>query len=331
MANANPRARNWCFTINNPESYELEPEDWVPAVKRVVYQSERGEEGTLHIQGYVEFTNRVYRNAVARIEQLSTAHLEVARGNFRQNLTYCTKDEGREDGPHYWPDMGAWAAAGQGRRSDIEGAIECLKRTREMTTVADEHGAVFVKYGRGLKDLQRTLNLAPARRSDRITTIWMCGPPGTGKTYWAEQNYPEGEECFYKNEGKWWDGYAGQETVVFNDFDSSWFTLGTLKRILDTAPMNVETKGGMIPLLATTFIFTANKHPKKLYAKALAKQGWTPGNPLYRRFPDIRLKLEIYVPEEEVERVDEAMDWDDGYGDDEIMPGQYGYPENLNN
>ena len=45
--------------------------------------------GTKHIQGYVEFTQRKRRTAVAKL--LPRAFLDKARGDQDQNIGYCTK------------------------------------------------------------------------------------------------------------------------------------------------------------------------------------------------------------------------------------------------
>ena len=56
MAELRGMSMRWCFTLNKPG-------DWRPVFKPehmayLVYQLERGEQGTLHVQGYVRFHNR---------------------------------------------------------------------------------------------------------------------------------------------------------------------------------------------------------------------------------------------------------------------------------
>jgi len=46
------RARAWCFTVNNPEDVGA-PQQW--PYEYLVYQLEKGESGTPHLQGYVYF------------------------------------------------------------------------------------------------------------------------------------------------------------------------------------------------------------------------------------------------------------------------------------
>jgi len=49
------QTRDWCFTINNPEGPDIEATYglWENELcTYIVYQYERGEEGTLHMQGF---------------------------------------------------------------------------------------------------------------------------------------------------------------------------------------------------------------------------------------------------------------------------------------
>ncbi len=338
------RLRNWCFTLNNPDGI-LDPQFW-PNIRMCVFQLEIGDLGNVHYQGYAEFTCSMRRNMVAAIPDLAHAALYERRGTRAQAVHYCIKPvedcvcahcvgtDDPLDPPIFFPDEATVMAAGvrggnQGTRTDLNAGVAAVKRGISKADFAEEFSALVVKYHRGFDVLRQELNLNVQRHADAITTIWICGPPGTGKSYYVMNNFPESTTVYWKNASKWWDGLLSTHTtVVFNDFDSAWFTLGTLKRILDTGPLLVETKGGNTNLCATAFIFTSNYHPKRLYTKKLASFGWAAGNPLYRRFPLIRLFDHVYQGPLAVARVDQAADWDDGY--EEVAPAvraEYGQPQ----
>jgi len=59
-------------------------------VRRFVYGVEVGEEGTRHLQGYIEF-HKAKRIGPLKI-MFPTAHWESAKGNYKQNYKYCTKE-----------------------------------------------------------------------------------------------------------------------------------------------------------------------------------------------------------------------------------------------
>lgn len=61
-SNYNDPARNYCFTLNNPTDREIEALQ-AADTKYVVYQHERGENGTHHLQGYVVFSKFFLKNS----------------------------------------------------------------------------------------------------------------------------------------------------------------------------------------------------------------------------------------------------------------------------
>lgn len=94
-------ARHWCFTWNNPdpEHYDgtlpVRPSS-VP-VRYVVWQRERGESGTEHLQGYAELSQPVRLSAVRG--WLPSAHWEPRAGPRDSARDYCRKEDGRCAGP----------------------------------------------------------------------------------------------------------------------------------------------------------------------------------------------------------------------------------------
>ena len=81
---------NWVFTLNNPQPEE-NPSFW-PS-RYVVYQLERGEEGTPHYQGYIVFYSNKTLAAVKKINP--RAHWDLRRGTHDEARAYCTKEDTR--------------------------------------------------------------------------------------------------------------------------------------------------------------------------------------------------------------------------------------------
>ena len=74
------QAKNWCFTLNNPDYDELELADKLVDAVYAVFQLEIGENGTPHYQGYCMFSERL-RLSQVRV-YLATAHWETAKGTL---------------------------------------------------------------------------------------------------------------------------------------------------------------------------------------------------------------------------------------------------------
>lgn len=85
-------AIRWTFTLNN---YNLEEEgdirSIVPRVCRyAIIGQEVGESNTPHLQGYVEFKNKLRPMSVFHNKRF---HWEKAKGNKKQNIDYCSKEK----------------------------------------------------------------------------------------------------------------------------------------------------------------------------------------------------------------------------------------------
>ena len=114
------KARNWCFTLNNPtidETQIAEALQEAGSLVYAIYQLEQGENGTVHFQGYVMFQDQEYLQPTLK-NCLPTAHWEVAKGTPMQNKIYCSKPETRLTPPC---ELGIFPETSQGRRTDLEG------------------------------------------------------------------------------------------------------------------------------------------------------------------------------------------------------------------
>ncbi len=116
---ANLRKNHWCFTLNNPTSVQyvkdrLDEED---DARYWIFQMERGDENTLHAQGYVEFTDPQRLGAVKKV--LRGAHWEGRRGTRDEARDYCRKLDSRLDPPDGPYEGGDWRLEKRGRRTDL--------------------------------------------------------------------------------------------------------------------------------------------------------------------------------------------------------------------
>lgn len=85
-------AKKWCFTYNNY------PKNWMdlmdPKIRmfhlRYVIGEEVGDEGTPHLQGYIESDKKI--RPMEKLKWPKQIHWEAAKGDRMENLEYCTKD-----------------------------------------------------------------------------------------------------------------------------------------------------------------------------------------------------------------------------------------------
>lgn len=98
------KAKQWCFTLNNYK--ELLDPSLFPSCTFCVYQEEVGESGTPHLQGFLQFCDRVSLPFVRDLPGLDGAHFEIVRGSAKQNVAYVTKADGRLGGPYEFGEIG---------------------------------------------------------------------------------------------------------------------------------------------------------------------------------------------------------------------------------
>lgn len=249
----------WCYTLNN---YTQQEEDHLKNEEHSTYHvfgKEVGENGTSHLQGYIEFGNKK-RLAWVKRHISARAHWETRKGNAIQASDYCKKDQD-------FFEKGTLSSPTPGKRSDILRAKELIDSGAKLSTVADECFPVFLRYERSLKSYM-SLKLQPRNFKPNIIVHW--GETGTGKTKKVFDSHPIDDIWVYNGE-KWFDGYYGQPVALFDDFSGSEFKLTYLLRLLDRYPMAVPVKGSFVQFVAKTIYITANKHPACWYIGAHAE------------------------------------------------------------
>jgi len=224
-----------CFTVNNPEEGCME-EALIPAwVKYCVWQIERGESGTRHVQGYAELASKKTLSALKA--WLPTAHFERRRGTAEQARDYCMKEDSREEGPF---EHGVYVPSQQGQRNDLEQVRDAIMSGASKRQIYLEYPGVAARHPRyidtvityaradayeGITSLvpkypwqQRILDIVESPPMDR-DIWWIYDPFGnSGKTYLARY-LVDSKGAFYSNGGKGSDicfTYDGEGIVIFD-------------------------------------------------------------------------------------------------------------------
>jgi len=243
--------KSWGYTLNNYT------EDEVAQFKAFICNRHRcakevGVEGTPHLQGTITFEKTCRLSALKKLN--SRAHwYNILPKNLTASYNYCTKGEIIIDINN----------TNQGKRTDIEDAMNLLKETRNMRAVALEFPVVYIKMHKGMQAwLKETIDL-PDIFPCEVIVIW--GKSGAGKSRKAREIDPKLYNMPEPINGTvWFDGYKGQETVLLDDF-YGWLKYHTLLQMTDIYNMQMPVKGSFIDRQWKRVIITSNSPPEEWY------------------------------------------------------------------
>jgi len=237
------KARNHCFTLNNPAEGDLEAVlAW--ECKYVIVGEEKGDiEETPHLQGYVEWA---YAKPLTALKKLNPRiHWEPRKGTAEQASAYCKKDGVFHE---------AGAISSQGKRSDLDAVADMVIGGATLATVAEAHGGTFIRYAKGITELKLALM---KDRTEPPYVEWRWGLAGVGKTRYCVEKHPD---HYIKDGTTWWNGYTQQEAIIIDDFDGRW-PFRDLLRLLDRYKFQGQYKGGYVPVNSPYIYITAEFPP----------------------------------------------------------------------
>lgn len=270
-------AKRWCFTINNPiadESRDDNDRFWdnTPGststepfgvyMDYLVLQEERGEQGTLHWQGFL-ILKKKQKLAWMKKHLNKRAHWEIARGTNEQAANYCKKDETYTGGLRLELGKLPEKATIKKRDERLQDAAEELDIIKEgYKRPAEINSVTLMQCGFMPAYKELTADVLGDYRPD-LKIVTLVGPPGTGKSYAIQHFFPEHGRCIYGNSGCWFQNPTA-EVMIFEEFNGQ-IPLQRMLQFLDPYPLALEVKGRMAPAMYKTVIITSNTSPDMWY------------------------------------------------------------------
>lgn len=263
------KSRNWCFTLNDCTDthaafigvvYDVLPLPFDDSrVKYVHYQLEKAPTtGQMHYQGFINFDAPKSMSVAKEVVGFNSVHVEIMHGTLKDNIVYCSKSDTKVLGPWMKGTLPA-----QGSRTDLSAPAAAIKAGASRRQIAEDYPEVVLKYPRGLEALRHSLDSCPKWRD--LTVTWIWGKTGTGKTRMAMDSVDEVSKIhIVHSDGQWWDGYDGQDVILFDDFYGQ-IKIATMLRYLDGHPLQLPVKGGFVYAKYTKVYITSNVHYLDIY------------------------------------------------------------------
>lgn len=197
--------------------------------------------------------------------------------------------------PSFEGDFGGVWPAGQGSRKDIKENVDAIMAgDLTVTDILLDNPEMYTAHGRAMQAAQAARN-ASIFRTWVTEGIWFWGRSGLGKSarcrYWRVGDEPGGDawkarhdagdfdpsityivpHCALKSRD-FWEGYAGQEIVVFEEFRGNHKEFTELLKLMDNVPLWVDQKGkATVPFMAKLVLFNSVWEPAAAFAGVYTK------------------------------------------------------------
>ncbi len=240
------RSRRWTFTMNNYTAEQVltitdltKKDDGSAVINYIVVGYEIGDQGTPHLQGYVEFcVKRTLTSVKSFVGQ--SGHFEVSQGNAIQNTEYCTKDK---DILIQWGEPMT-----QGKRKDIEDVISAIQQGSTIKQLWIEFPRNMVLHEKGIRSAYKILSphvvvqtpcYALNTFSWKTDFDWSLsqifwGNSGIGKTEFARALLPKALLISHMDDLLTYD-HVEHDGLIFDDMDFKHIHRGAQIHIFDQA------------------------------------------------------------------------------------------------
>ena len=232
------RIRAWIICLNNPTKEEISSVISASEHKSVLNCSignEVGEEGTPHLQGWIRFQNGKTLNATKTFLGSKRWHLEQQMGSDFDAWNY-TRKEGDiliDKGDHPI----------EGEKLDSKWAIinRLITDGADLLTILERYPDTIRQIGQLKQLIYEHSHTAQKSEWRDLDITYIYGDSGTGKTRHVMDSYGYGNVYRITDKKNPFDGYQGQEVIVFEEFRSS-FMLDEMLNYLDGYPIQLPCR-----------------------------------------------------------------------------------------
>lgn len=242
-----PSSRRFQLTINNPTDHGFTHErirailSESPGLRYWCMCDEIGEQGTLHTHLYVVFNNSVMFETLHK--RFYGAHIVPTNGTNQENRDYIRKDgKWLNDAKHgtNLPDtFEEWGELPHDRSRHESQSKQIMQMIHEGKSNAEILEAIPTAFNKlhFIDQARQTLIQEKYKDSWRsLNVIYLWGDTGAGKTRSVMEAYGYSKVYQVTNYTHPFDGYNGQDVIIFEEFRSS-LKIDDMLKYLDGYPL----------------------------------------------------------------------------------------------
>lgn len=246
------RSRKWQLTINNP----IEKEFTHDKIKEILFEfsnliyfcmsDEIGENGTFHTHIYFVVENPAKFSTLKN--RFPEAHIEMVNGTSLENRDYVFKqgkwldDKKKEtniEDSH--EEYGECPLERPGKRSDLANLYDMIREGKSNFEIIEENPKYMLHLDKIEKTRQTILESEFKNTFRKMRVEYVYGVTGAGKTRGVMEKYGYDKVFRVTDYLHPWDGYKGQDVVIFEEFKSS-LRIQDMLNYLDGYPLELPSR-----------------------------------------------------------------------------------------
>lgn len=246
------QSRKWLLTFNNPEKYDFGHDNIKAAlstIKNITYWcmcDEVGKEGTYHTHLFIFRENQMRFAQIKK--KFPIAHIDYCRGTTQENRDYVRKEGKYKDTDkaetnliNTFEEYGECPTEEQGKRNDLNELYGLIKDGLSNYEILELNPKYMMQFQKIDYCRQVVRNEQFKNTFRKLTVEYWYGETGAGKTSTVMKRY--GYENVYRvtNYKYPFDGYQGQDVIVFEEFFSS-IRIQEMLTYLDGYPLELPCR-----------------------------------------------------------------------------------------
>lgn len=246
------QSRKWQITINNPNDKGFSHErikEIISGFKSVIYwcmSDEIGENQTYHTHIYIQGRGGIRFSTIRK--HFEGGHFEMAKGTALQNMEYVSKagkwkdnkkSETSVDGT--FEEFGELPIERQGSRNDLGDLYSMLKEGLSDYEILEQMPDAIANIER-LDRVRQIIKQEEFKNCFRkLEVTYIYGDTGLGKTRGIMEQYGYSNVYRVTDYLHPFDGYRGQDVIVFEEFRSS-LSVSDMLNYLDGYPLELPCR-----------------------------------------------------------------------------------------